>query len=386
MLKGILEELSLTELEEAGLEERISIIVADASNEVSMLEMTKSSRVVISCAGPFGRYGEATVKACIAGGAHYLDITGEVNWVTRMMTKHNDAAITNGVTLCPFSGYDCVPAELGMVLAGMALKKTAGAEMKQINLAFKNKGGGFPKGTLETILDQFDGKSMVLGKEDVRFYPAEYRRTVKDALSLGVMKPTWSNQLGVYTAPNFMTPVNIPVLSRCASALGFSSDLTIKDRSVIGKGNSTIWNGFGLIPTLIFTFALIFCLFMMKLPFFRSWLRKKLQTYNFHGYAKGIVHVNAEAVSSTGKRATAELIVPGDAGIYATGLFAAAVANSLHQATIEGASPPLAGFHTPVAALNPCRSDLLVDNLRRFGAEVAVQGDLLSKSDKGKTN
>ena len=386
VLKGILEELVLTNLEEAGLEERISIIVADASNEVSMLEMAKSSRVVVSCAGPFGRYGEATVKACISGGAHYLDITGEVKWVTRMITKHNEAASTNGVTLCPFSGYDCVPAELGMVLAASALKKTPGAEMKQINLTFKNKGGGFPKGTLETILDEFDGKSVILGKEDVRFYPAEYRRTAKGALGLGVLKPTWSDLLGVYTAPNIMTTVNVPVLSRAASALGYSSDLTIKDRSVVGKGSSTIWNGFGLFPALVFTFALIVGAIMMKVPFFRSWLRKKLQTYNFHGHAKGMVTVNAEAVSSNGKRATAELIVPGDAGIYATGLFAAAVANSLHQATIEGASPPLAGFHTPVVALNSCRSNLLVDNLRRLGAEVTVQDDLPSKADKGKSN
>ena len=117
----------------------------------------------------------------------------------------------------------------------------------------------------------------------------------------------------------------------------------------------------------------------MKLPFFRSWLRKKLQTYNYHGYAKGQVTVNAEAVSLDGKRATAELVVPGDAGIYATGLFAAAVANSLHQATIEGGSP-LAGFHTPVVALNTCRENLIVDNLQRLGAEVVVQEDHLSRT------
>jgi len=387
VLDGILEELELTELVEAELKERISIIIADASNDESMLEMTISSRVVISCAGPFGRYGEAAVRACILGGAHYLDITGEVKWVNRMITKHNEEASINGVTLCPFSGYDCVPAELGMVLAVMALKKTTDAEMKQINLTFKNKGGGFPKGTLETVLDDFEGKAVVLGKEDVRFYPEEYRRTVKGALSpSSLLKPTWSELLGVYTAPNFMATVNVPVLSRAASALGFSSDLTIKDRFVVGKGKSTVWNGFGLFPTLAFTFALIFGLIMMKLPFFRSWLRKKLQTYNYHGYAKGMVTLNAEAVSFNGKRATAELIVPGDAGIYATGLYAAAVANSLHQATLEGAAKPLAGFHTPVVALNTCRPNLIVDNLRRLGAEVVIQEDLPSRENKGKIN
>ncbi|KAL3773980.1 hypothetical protein ACHAW5_000580 [Stephanodiscus triporus] len=42
-----------------------------------MLDMARSTDVVVSCAGPYGRYGEASVKACVEGGAHYVDITGE---------------------------------------------------------------------------------------------------------------------------------------------------------------------------------------------------------------------------------------------------------------------------------------------------------------------
>ena len=386
-LTGILEELELTEQEKVGLRERISIVLADASNELSMLELARSSKVVISCAGPFGRYGEAAVKACISGGAHYLDITGEVDWVTHMMTKHNEAASMNRVTLCPFSGYDCLPAELGMVLAGMTLQKTHGVKMKQVNLAFDCKKAGFPKGTLETTLDMNEKKTVVLGTKDVKFYPDEFHHTVQEALAPGtVLKPMWSKHLGVYTAPNFMSPINIPVLCRAASALGFSNDLTITDRSVL-SGKSSIWNGFKLFRTLIFTTVLILFNLMLKVSYFRNWLRKKLQTYSFNGNPEGSVIVHAEAMSAKGKRATAKLEVPGDSGIYATGLFATTVALSLHEATREGATlHPLVGFHSPVVALHACRPNIIVDNLRRLGAQVVINEELSSNTDKSKAN
>mmetsp|Transcript_59041 Transcript_59041/g.71065 ORF Transcript_59041/g.71065 Transcript_59041/m.71065 type:complete len:220 (-) Transcript_59041:85-744(-) len=100
----------------------VAIEIADSTDEISMLRMTQSTHVLIACAGPFGRYGEAVVKACVKTGTHYCDITGEVPWVNSMIRKYNAEAIQKGVTLCPFSGYDCLPAELGMYLVGKGLR------------------------------------------------------------------------------------------------------------------------------------------------------------------------------------------------------------------------------------------------------------------------
>jgi short subunit dehydrogenase-like uncharacterized protein len=71
-LKGLLAELQVSN-ENNVID--VTIVVADASDASSMLEMAKSSRVVASCAGPYGRYGEAAVVACIEGKAHYLEIS-----------------------------------------------------------------------------------------------------------------------------------------------------------------------------------------------------------------------------------------------------------------------------------------------------------------------
>ena len=134
----------------------VTVVVADANDPASMAAMATASRVIISCAGPFGRYGEACVKACVEHGAHYLDITGEVDWVTDMINKYDDIAKTAGVTLLPFAGYDCVPSELAMILTNNALaslkdeQKSSKAAptmvLGELNLAFSGEGGGFPRG------------------------------------------------------------------------------------------------------------------------------------------------------------------------------------------------------------------------------------------------
>ena len=73
VLDGILAELALKPQDVS-----VEVVLADLTDDKSMLEMARRSSVVVGCAGPYGRYGEATVKACVDGGAHYVDITGEV--------------------------------------------------------------------------------------------------------------------------------------------------------------------------------------------------------------------------------------------------------------------------------------------------------------------
>eukprot|EP00956_Cyclotella_meneghiniana_P007376 scaffold10055_cov63-Cyclotella_meneghiniana.AAC.8 len=359
------------ELKREGLEvsnDAVEIVVADASDEASMLALATSTNILVSCAGPYGRYGEAAVKACVNGGAHYLDITGEVAFIERMIADYGKQAEEAGVTLCPFSGYDCVPS------VGKAIEME-GEILGDLALNFRGKGGGFPRGTIQTILDSIEGHSQPKRKEgDPRFYLKEYRNTAKGALSLSnFVLPKY--QLGTFTGPNFMSAVNVPVLCRAAPTLGFPSSLTISDKSVV-SGPPSLLNGYGLFPTSIYITTLLVGGMALAFPPIRGWIRKKINTgYSYNGDASGKVFLNAQGLSLNKKsKAFARCVFQGDAGIYATGLFAASVANALLESTsIESKHKPLAGFHSPVAALHCCRQGLLVDKLRDLGAEIKVE-------------
>jgi short subunit dehydrogenase-like uncharacterized protein len=312
-----------------------------------------------------------------------------VAFIERMISDYGKQALERGVTLCPFSGYDCVPSELGMFLVGKAIEMEHSSEEQQttttqlghLALNFRGKGGGLPRGTIQTILDSIEGHSQPKRREgDPRFYPKEYRPIANDALSLAnFLLPKY--QLGTFTGPNFMSVVNIPVLCRAAPTLGFSpNNLTISDKSVV-SGPPSLFNGYGLFPTQIYITTLLIGGMALIFPPFRGWVRNKINKgYSYNGDASGKVYLDVQGVSSNGKTsAFAKCMFPGDAGIYCTGLFAASVANALLESTSSDSKDrPLAGFHSPVAALHTCREGLLVDKLRDLGAEIKVE----VKSDK----
>ena len=47
--------------------------------------MAARTRVVLNLVGPYTLHGEPVIEACIAGGAHYVDLTGEIPFVRRMI-------------------------------------------------------------------------------------------------------------------------------------------------------------------------------------------------------------------------------------------------------------------------------------------------------------
>jgi short subunit dehydrogenase-like uncharacterized protein len=55
----------------------IRVVVANVEDEQSLQQMASQARVVVNCVGPYRFYGEPVVSACIASGAHYLDVSGE---------------------------------------------------------------------------------------------------------------------------------------------------------------------------------------------------------------------------------------------------------------------------------------------------------------------
>lgn len=65
---------------------------------------------VLNCAGPFARTAEPLMRACIEAGAHYLDITAEIN-VYRLAERLGPDAARSGVMLLPGVGWDVVPTD-----------------------------------------------------------------------------------------------------------------------------------------------------------------------------------------------------------------------------------------------------------------------------------
>ena len=51
------------------------IVVADGGDLESLRSLASQTKVVLSTAGPFARYGSLLVQACVENRTHYTDIT-----------------------------------------------------------------------------------------------------------------------------------------------------------------------------------------------------------------------------------------------------------------------------------------------------------------------
>ena len=74
--------------------------------------MAARTRVVLDLVGPYTLYGEPVIEACIEDGAHYVDLTGEIPFVRRMIDAAHERAEEAGVKIVNVSGFEALPADL----------------------------------------------------------------------------------------------------------------------------------------------------------------------------------------------------------------------------------------------------------------------------------
>ncbi len=99
--------------EELALGDEVGVITADSGDPGALAAMAEQTRVVLTTVGPFQKYGEPLVKACVEAGTDYADITGEPEFVSGLIERHHDAARENGVRIVNCCGFDSIPHDLG---------------------------------------------------------------------------------------------------------------------------------------------------------------------------------------------------------------------------------------------------------------------------------
>ncbi|KAI4387809.1 hypothetical protein MLD38_000211 [Melastoma candidum] len=93
----------------------VSLVTADVGDPDSLRRMCEQSKIVVNCVGPFRKFGEPVVAACVEAGCDYLDICGEPEFMERMEAKYHERAKEAGSLVISACGFDSVPAELGLM-------------------------------------------------------------------------------------------------------------------------------------------------------------------------------------------------------------------------------------------------------------------------------
>ncbi|MGW4768280.1 DUF5938 domain-containing protein [Nocardia sp. NPDC004278] len=76
--------------------------VVEVAHEVGPLtELFRGAAVVCNTVGPFSQYGHEVVRACAAAGTHYLDTTGEQDWLIDCDEQYGAEMAAQGLLLAP---------------------------------------------------------------------------------------------------------------------------------------------------------------------------------------------------------------------------------------------------------------------------------------------
>jgi len=127
-----------------------------ALTDDDLTALARKTFILITTVGPYARHGDAAFKACAATGTHYLDVTGEVPWVSRMINRHSAAAAASGAIMIPQIGIESAPSDLvTWTLASTLRKFLPGASMRDVVISLRIKGAP-SGGTVSTVLTLFE--------------------------------------------------------------------------------------------------------------------------------------------------------------------------------------------------------------------------------------
>ena len=76
-------------------------IVEVAHDVAPLTELFAGASVVCNTVGPFAQYGREVVEACLEAGCHYLDTTGEQDWLITCDGEYGQRMAARGLLLAP---------------------------------------------------------------------------------------------------------------------------------------------------------------------------------------------------------------------------------------------------------------------------------------------
>ncbi|HEU4729686.1 MAG TPA: saccharopine dehydrogenase NADP-binding domain-containing protein [Kofleriaceae bacterium] len=201
----------------------VPVIVGDALDAGAMRELARRTSVVCTTAGPFARYGNELVAACADAGTHYCDLTGEVQWMRRMIDAHHERAKQTGARIVHTCGFDSIPSDIGTWATQQAFIQRFGYPARKVTALFGEQSGGFSGGTVASALEtarestaDVRVRALLANPYALDPDPEGPHPDAPDERSIG-----WERHLEMFTVPFVMAQVNTRVVRRGHALAGF---------------------------------------------------------------------------------------------------------------------------------------------------------------------
>lgn len=363
--------------------EAVPVIVADVYDYAALADMARSTSVVINVAGPYAKYGDKVVEAAVNEGAHYCDLTGEINWVKRMIDRHHATATEKGVKVVHCCGYDSVPFDIGALVVVDHIRKQLGKGTSQVYGLMEDARGGVSGGTIASAMNMAaseDPADVRAAMGDKYYICPPGERSGSDKASMRDLLPEWNPYSKAWMAPFVMEAVNSRIVHRSNALMPQHYGSDFKYREAVSTSSlavAAMVSGFMVAAGGIFGFGPLRSLAMRYLP--KPGEGPSRETM-FNGYWKhGAIGLTEEPAGKEPQMVVAKCSDPKrDGGYWGTArmLLESGLCLALDSQKLKEAGYLQGGVLTPATAMGL----VLADRLRAAGITFdIVQSPALKK-------
>ncbi len=223
---------------DAGAE--VTQIVVDADDAAGLAEMCAHTNLVISTVGPYALHGSKLVAAVAEAGVDYVDLTGEPQWMQRMIDRYQDRAVETGARIVHACGFDSVPSDMGVWFLQREAQERFGAPCTSISMVVVAAKGGASGGTIASMMNMMDevgadpSLRKMLGNPYALAVPGDREGPAQPNVTL----PEYDHGHATWLAPFVMAATNTRVVFRTHSLLGhvWGDDFTYGEAMAMGDG------------------------------------------------------------------------------------------------------------------------------------------------------
>ncbi|NMO18899.1 saccharopine dehydrogenase [Pyxidicoccus fallax] len=202
----------------------LPLLKADAKDAASLDALVARTKVVCTTVGPYARYGSELVAACARAGTDYCDLTGEVQWMRRMIDAHHDQARATGARIVHTCGFDSIPSDLGVLMMQEHMREKHGGHLRTVRLAMGPMRAGASGGTFASMFQAVEEAMVDPSVRRILVNPHALDpdpKQPRNPAERDLMTVRYNEELGQWMGPFVMASVNTRVVRRSHALLGY---------------------------------------------------------------------------------------------------------------------------------------------------------------------
>ena len=330
------------------------MLIADANNYEELRDIAKTTKVLLTTAGPYAKYGSLLMKACVFENTHYVDITGENHWVKKQMDLYHEEAVARGVRIIPSCGYDSLPSDLGTLFAINKMNKA----VKKVEV-FHSAFGGASGGTIESIFTM--GRLPKEMRDPFLLNPKGSVSELQRGSSKDSIKIKWIDEAKKWSGLGLFAVANTRVVRRSAALMEMSlkpygANFAFKEHGAYSSKSAARLATFGLIAAFLIISTPLKHLVRRFLPKPGEGPSTEIQE---KGWFKGVFIAEAE----DGEKQVSTIYGDGDPGYKSTSKMVCESALTIALCNDLPGGENFGGFLTPASGLG----QPLIERLKNAG-------------------